>query len=233
MARLYDTQPSGQSNRGRRATPRLTRLVSRRRRGRSCCALTSPPRYRRVLTIIASAIQTLPPCYLTRRALAWPWPRSWGGSTTDSCTAWPCRARPGPPRCAGAFVQAKSGHTRVPGVLTGEPEHDDDGGRCRGVQSIEDRACCGTERLTTLRAEVASILTCMDTTMALTDLASIWTCHVGSECRCGVHECPPSSGGEPPKRSRSGPPFALQAYLTTLKWRATSYDNLSLLRNKG
>ena len=51
MARLYDTQPSGQSNRGRRATPRLTRLVSRRRRGRSRCALTSPPRHRRVLTI--------------------------------------------------------------------------------------------------------------------------------------------------------------------------------------
>jgi len=103
----------------------------------------------------------------------------------------------------------------------GAQGHDDDDSLCRGAQPIEDRACGGAARLATLRAEEASVLTRMETNIALTDVASGWTCPVGAACRCGVHDCPPSSVGEPTKRSMSGPPFAWQAYLSTLKWGAT------------
>src|SRR4029434_2467411 len=66
MARIYDTKPSVQTNKGRRAAQRFTRSISRRIRGMSRCSLTSPPSHKRVLTIMASAIHTMTPCFLTR-----------------------------------------------------------------------------------------------------------------------------------------------------------------------
>ena len=68
-----------------------TRSISRRISGMSRCSLTSPASHKRVLTIMASAIQTMPPCFLTRISSACTCPRSRGCSTRCSCTAWPWR----------------------------------------------------------------------------------------------------------------------------------------------
>src|SRR5215813_7771287 len=89
-ARMEDTQPSGQTKRGRRVAQRRTRSISRRIRGRSRCALTSPPSHSRVCTLMAIAIQTIPPCCLTRSASACTCLRSRGCSPRYACTAWPC-----------------------------------------------------------------------------------------------------------------------------------------------
>src|SRR5207248_3286950 len=53
------------TNRGRWAAQRLTRSIRRRINGMSRCSLTSPPSHKRVQTMIAKAIQTIPPCFLT------------------------------------------------------------------------------------------------------------------------------------------------------------------------
>src|SRR6266567_4176537 len=88
-ARMSDTKPSVQTNRGRWAAQRLTRSISRRINDMSRCSLTSPPSHKRVQTIIAKAIQTIPPCFLTRISSACTCPRSRGCSTRCSCTACP------------------------------------------------------------------------------------------------------------------------------------------------
>ena len=49
-------------------------------------------------------------------------------------------ARPGPPICAGALVEAKRGHDRLHGTPMGEHGHDEDDSLCGGAQLIEDRA---------------------------------------------------------------------------------------------
>src|SRR5215831_13485304 len=69
-------------------TPARTRATRRRIRDKSRCSLTSPPSHNRVLTIIASAIHTMPPCFLTRISSACTCPRSRGLWTQCSCTAW-------------------------------------------------------------------------------------------------------------------------------------------------
>jgi transposase len=89
LHRDLDTKPSVQTNSGRCAAQRRTRLISRRIKGRSRCALTSPPSHSRVFTIMAMAIQTIPLCFLTRSSSACTCPRSRGCSTRYSCTAWP------------------------------------------------------------------------------------------------------------------------------------------------
>ena len=59
-------QAVGTNKSGRCAAQRRTRAMSRRIRGMSRCALTSPASHKRVRTIIARAIHTMPPCVLTR-----------------------------------------------------------------------------------------------------------------------------------------------------------------------
>ena len=86
-----------QIKRGRHAAQRLTRLLSRRIRGMSRCALTSPPSHKRVLTIIASAIHTTPLCFLTRSSSACTCPKSRGCSTRTRARPAPVD-RTGPPR---------------------------------------------------------------------------------------------------------------------------------------
>jgi hypothetical protein len=84
-------QAIGTDQQGRRAAQRRTRSISRRIRGRSRGALTSPPIHKRVLLIIASAIHTIPPCFLTRSSSACTCPKSRGCSTRYSCTTCPRR----------------------------------------------------------------------------------------------------------------------------------------------
>src|SRR4029434_10783784 len=55
----------------------------------SRCSLTSPPSHKRVLTIIASAIHTMPPCFLTRSSSACTCPQSRGCLTRWLLTALP------------------------------------------------------------------------------------------------------------------------------------------------
>ena len=69
------------------ALGRWTRASSARISGRSRRSLTTPPNHKRVLTISASAIQTIPPWRLTRHSSAWTCPRSRGCSTRCACTA--------------------------------------------------------------------------------------------------------------------------------------------------
>src|SRR6266480_4924875 len=61
IARMYEHNPSVQNSSGRCVAQRRTRSISRRIRVMSRCSLTSPPSHKRVLTIIASAIHTMPP----------------------------------------------------------------------------------------------------------------------------------------------------------------------------
>ena len=103
----------------------------------------------------------------------------------------------------------------------GEQGHDEDHRLGRGAQPIEDSTFGGAERLATLRADEAPGLARMAANITLTDVASGWTRQVGAACGGGVHDCPPSIVGECTKRSMSGPPFALQEYLTTVPWGAT------------
>ncbi len=58
----------------------------------------------------------------------------------------------------------------------------------------------------------------VDANVALADLASGRTRQIGAEYRCGVHDDSPLLVvlGSMPRRSMSGPPFALQAHLTTV-----------------
>ena len=66
----------------------------------TACSLTSPASHKRVRTIMASAIHTMPPWVLTRISSACTCPRSRGCSTRYSCTAcpWtPARAPTRPP----------------------------------------------------------------------------------------------------------------------------------------
>src|SRR5262249_57673169 len=78
-------------NRGRGGGQALTPSTGRGFGGMSRCSLTSPPSHKRVVTIMASAIHTRPPCFLTRSSSACTCPRSRGCSTRYSCTACPCR----------------------------------------------------------------------------------------------------------------------------------------------
>ena len=78
MARMENTKPSVPNNSGRCAAQRRTRSISRRIRGRSRCSLTSPPSYTRVVTLMASALDTMPPCVLRRSSSACTCPKSRG-----------------------------------------------------------------------------------------------------------------------------------------------------------
>jgi hypothetical protein len=61
----------------------------------------------------------------------------------------------------------------------------------------------------------------MEANIPLAGLASGGTRHIGAECRCGVHACPPSSVGERTERSMAGPPLVSQGHLTTVSCGAT------------
>src|SRR5437764_2143887 len=117
IARMDVRNPSVQHNSGRGAAQRRTRSISRRIRGRSRCSLTSPPSHRRVCTIRAMAIQTIPPCFWTRSSSACTCPRSRGGSTRDSCTAWPCR----PERVHQSALVRSSKPNAATSACTGHP----------------------------------------------------------------------------------------------------------------
>src|SRR5437016_1563325 len=114
---MYEHNPSVQNNSGRGAAQRRTRSISRRIRGMSRCSLTSPPSHRRVCTIMAMAIQTIPPCFLTRSSSACTCPRSRGCSTRYSCTAWPCR----PERVHQSAIVRSSNPNAATIACTGHP----------------------------------------------------------------------------------------------------------------
>jgi hypothetical protein len=86
-----------------------------------------------------------------------------------------------------------------------EPGHDKDHRLGRGAQPLEARALGGAERLAALRTDAAPVLARMEANSALADLASGGPRPVGAACRGGGHACPPSSVGERPQRSMSGP----------------------------
>ena len=125
---------------GRRAAQRLTRAVSRRIKGTSRCSLTSPPSHKRVVTSMASAIHTIPPCFLTRKLIGLDLSEVTRLLNQIRVPDLALTARPGPPICAGALVEAKRGHDRLHGTPMGEHGHDEDDSLCGGAQLIEDRA---------------------------------------------------------------------------------------------
>ena len=121
MARMEDTKPSVQTNRGRWAAQRLTRSISRRINGLSRGALTSPANHTRVRTIIARAIHTLLPWVLTRISSACTCPRSRGCATRCSWTACPVARSMFPTRRRSARQTQRrrrslAGDSRAPGV---------------------------------------------------------------------------------------------------------------------
>src|SRR4029434_2048553 len=242
MARIYDTKPSVQTNKGRRAAQRFTRSISRRIRGRARCSLNSPPSHKRVLTIMASAIHTMPPCFLTRISSAFTCPRSPGRSATHPFSASPLRQRqvPGafdqellhrlplatgacPPISNGALVKPKSRHDRLHRTPMSEQGHDEHHGLYRGAQAIEDRTSAGAEGFVALVTDEALLLARMDSDIAHADLAPGMAMLIGAECRRGVHDAPPGFVWKHAKRSMPGPPFLLQVSFTTVKWRATHF----------
>jgi hypothetical protein len=82
-------QPISTEQQGRGKAQARTRSISRRSSAMSRCSLISPASHKRVLTIMASAIHTTPPCFLTRISSACTWPRARGCSTRCSWIAWP------------------------------------------------------------------------------------------------------------------------------------------------
>ena len=63
-------------------------------------------------------------------------------------------------------------------------------------QAVKDCPVRCSKGLATLRADEAPVLPRMDANITLAGLASGGTRHIGAECRCGVHACPPRSVGE-------------------------------------
>src|SRR5262249_7989319 len=120
-----------------------------------------------------------------------------------------------PPRSDGAFVEAKrsdNGWHRT--AMSEQRDHEADRLRSR-PQAIHGGPFGSADRLVAGGTQAALLLTRVDADVALAALASGRTRQVRAECCCGVHTCPPSSVGEPTKRSMFGPPFALQVHLTT------------------
>ena len=93
------------------------RSISRRINVMSRCARTSPASHNRVETIMASAIQTMPPCLLMPISSACPWPRSRGCSTRCAWTAWPWR----PARAPHAATVRSSNSKATTMACTGQP----------------------------------------------------------------------------------------------------------------
>src|SRR5207244_5737307 len=87
---MEDTTPSLPINRGRGVAQRRSRSISRRSNDLARGSLTSPPSHKRVWTLMAKAIQTMPPCFFTRISSACTCPQSRGCSTKHSWTACPC-----------------------------------------------------------------------------------------------------------------------------------------------
>ena len=88
----------------------------------------------------------------------------------------------------------------------------------RGSQTREGRALRGAERLVALRAQAALVLARVDAHVALARLSSGVARQRGAACRCGVHDDAPLLAllESVPRRRMSGPPFSLQAHLTTV-----------------
>jgi hypothetical protein len=64
----------------------------------------------------------------------------------------------------------------------------------------------------------------VDGNVPLACLSSGGTRRMRAECGCGVHDDAPLLAllASVPRRSMSGPPFSLQANLTTVSWGATA-----------
>src|SRR5206468_24376 len=78
----------------------------------------------------------------------------------------------------------------------GEQGHDEGHGLCRGAQPIEGCAFGGAERFATHGTQEPLVLACVDTDVALTDVASGRARQIGAEYDCGVHDRPPGVAGE-------------------------------------
>jgi hypothetical protein len=196
MARMEDTTPSVQPKRGRRAAPRLTRASRRRLRGLARCALPSPPHHKRVVTIRASALHTRPPCFCTRLSSACPCPRARGGATTSSWTACPCR----PERAHQSATVRSSQPQAAPIAGTGHPWARKVTTRptvsAEGAQPGEDCAWRGAARLMARGTMAPLGFACVDTHVALADLASGRAREMGAAYGGGVHDLPPGVAGE-------------------------------------
>ena len=194
----------------------------------SRCSLTSPASHKRVLTIMASAIHTMPPCFLTRISSAWTWPRSRGCSTRCSCTAWPWRPARAPhaatvrssnPKATTIACSGQPWASSVTISATGRPP------RSAGGKTTVP-VCC-REGLATLRADEALVLARMEANIALTGLASGGTRHIGAECRCGVHASPPSERWGTYQEEYGWTPVShCKRHLTTVSCGATEYASI-------
>jgi hypothetical protein len=89
------------------------------------------------------------------------------------------------------------------------------------AESIEDRACRLGKGLTALRANEPLGLARVDANVPLASSAPRRAGQIRAAYGCGVHACPPGFAWKRAKRSMAGPPFSLQANLTTVKWGAT------------
>ena len=158
--------------------------------------LTSPPSHKRVQTIIAKAIQTIPPCFLTpdlssactcprvarvaRRAA--PVHRLSLGAAT-------CR----PPRYRPLVIAKRDGRS-----LGGHPEANRVTSQAHRLheevhRAIEGRAFRGAERLVASPADKALVLARVDANVAPASLSSGGARHMWSRINpCGVHAlvCP-------------------------------------------
>jgi len=101
-----------------------------------------------------------------------------------------------PPRRDRPLVEPKSHHNSLHRTTMGEQRDDQRHKVARSAQAVQDGPVRCGKGLATLRADEAPVLARMDTNIPLASLASGGTCHIGTECRCGVHACPPRSVGE-------------------------------------
>jgi len=127
-------------------------------------------------------------------------------------------ARARQPTCHCPLVISKRDDDCLQWTPVGHQRHHETDRLRRGPQAIQRRAFRSSERLPALRAEEALLLARMDADISLACLSSGGARQMGAECACGVHEDSPLLAllGSVPRRSMSGPPFSLQANLTTV-----------------
>src|SRR6266446_4044566 len=123
-----------------------------------------------------------------------------------------------PPRGNGPLVKPKGHDDRLPWAAVRHQGHHETDRLRRSPQAIQRGAFRRRERLTTRRADEALLLARVDADVALACLSSGGTDQIGAECACGVHDVSPLLAllASMPRKSMSGPPFSLQAHLTTV-----------------
>lgn len=125
--------------------------------------------------------------------------------------------RPLQPRGTCPLIHAASANDGLQGAPMRPQGHDWGHGLRRSPQTIQRRAFGGGEGLAALGTDAPFLLTRVDATGALAGVASGRTRQIGAEYGRGVHDPPPPGfAWQHAKKSMAGPPFLLQANLTTL-----------------